>query len=193
MSYEDIQELPLANIVRVEIETEEETPKKYRLTDVASEAEVTAYISEGNEEELRVKNKIKAQNKTEDIVKGYDIRLVSATMIPEILALIDGGSLRYETVGEEPNTTEELRGYDAPVVGSSVERKPFTMKIYTEEKDADGSTVSYACFIYKHCKGSPVSYSMQDGQFFAPELTSKSRPKLGESPASIDFLNTLPA
>jgi len=91
MAYETVKEFPLANIVRVEIETEEETSKMYRLTDVASEAEITAFISEGEEQELRVKNTIKAQNKTEDIVKGYDIRLVSATMVPEILALVDGG------------------------------------------------------------------------------------------------------
>ena len=55
MAYETIKEFPLANIVRVEIETEEETPKMYRLTDVASEAEITAFISEGEEQELRVK------------------------------------------------------------------------------------------------------------------------------------------
>src|SRR5690554_2350067 len=96
MSYTEVKEFPLANIVRVEIETEEETPAQYRLTDVASEAEITAYVSEGEEKELRVKNVIKAQNKTEDIVMGYDIKLVSATMVPEILALVDGGALRYD-------------------------------------------------------------------------------------------------
>ena len=96
MAYTDVKEFPLANIVRVEIETEDETQKQYRLTDVASEAEITAYVSEGEEKELRVKNTIKAQNKTEDIVMGYDIKLVSATMVPEILALVDGGALTYD-------------------------------------------------------------------------------------------------
>src|SRR5690554_1318930 len=100
MAFEIVKEFPLANIVRVEIETEETTPKQYRLTDVASEAEVTAFVSAGTENELRRKNTIKAQNKTEDIVKGYDVRLVSATMIAEILALIDGGTLRH--TGTEP-------------------------------------------------------------------------------------------
>jgi len=88
MAYEKVKEFALANIVRVDIETEEETPKQYRLTDVATEAEITAFISEGQEQELRVKNTIKAQNNTEDIVKGYNIRLLSATMIAEILALV---------------------------------------------------------------------------------------------------------
>lgn len=188
MAYENVKEFPLANIVRVEIETEEETPKQYRLTDVASEATSTAFISEGQEQELRVKNVIKAQNKTEDIVKGYDTTLISATMVGEILALVDGGTLR--TSGEEPDI--KIVGYDAPVVGSVVNRTPFTAKIYTAIKDVDGEDIGYVCFNYQHCKGTPVNYSLVEGEFFAPELTFKSRPKLGESPVSIDFLDTLP-
>ena len=188
MAYESVKEFPLANIVRVEIETEEDTPKQYRLTDVASEATVTAFVSEGTENELRVKNTIKAQNKTEDIVKGYDITLISATMIPEILALVDGGTLTYDS--EDPTKVIQ---YDAPVVGSSVNRTPFTVKIYTAEKDVNGDDKSYVCFSYKHCTGSPVNYSLQDGEFFAPELTFSSRPKMGESPVSIEFLDELPA
>lgn len=181
MAYESVKEFPLANIVRVEIETEEEIPKRYRLTDVASEAEITAFISEGEEQELRVKNTIKAQNKTEDIVKGYDIRLVSATMVPEILALVDGGTW---------DATEKK--YSAPVVGEPVNRTPFTMNVYTEEKDVDGGTLSYVKFSYKHCKGTPVNYSLVDGQFFAPELVAESRPKLGESPVEFEILDELP-
>lgn len=181
-------EFPLANIVRVEIVTEEDVPKEYRLTDVATEADITAFVSPGQEQELRVKNVIKAQNNTEDIVKGYNTRLLSATFIAEILALIDGGTVRYDDV--EPT---KIVGYDAPPVGSTVERTPFTAKIYTAEKDADGSDKSYVCFNYLHCKGTPVNYSLVDGQFFAPELNFKSRPKKGERPVTIDFLDELPA
>lgn len=188
MAYTDVKEFPLANIVRVEIETEEETPKQYRLTDVASEAEITAYVSEGEEKELRVKNTIKAQNKTEDIVMGYDIKLVSATMVPEILALVDGGALRYDT-----EDSAKVVGYDAAPVGAPVERKLFTMHIYTEEKDTSGDSVSYVKFTYNHCKGTPVNYALQDNEFFSPELNAKSRPKKGESPVSVEFLDALPA
>ncbi len=189
MPYTEVQEFALANIVRVEVETEEAVPKQYRLTDVATDAEVTAYVSEGKKEELRVKNTIKAQNDMEDIVKGYDIKLISATMIAELLALVDGGTLRY--TGEEPN--QELAGYDAPVIGVPVKRTLFTLHVYTEEKDADGTTMSYVKFTYKHCKGKPVNYIQKDGSFFVPEFLAASRPKQGESPVSIDFLKELPA
>ena len=187
MAYENVKEFPLANIVKVEIETEEEVSKKYGLTDVASEASIEAFISEGEEAELRVKNIIKAQNKTEDIVKGYDITLTSATMVPEILALVDGGNLVYDDVDQT-----KVVSYEAPKVGQTVSRIQFTAKIYTAEKDVDGEDISYVCFEYKHCKGTPVNYNLVDGEFFAPELTFKSRPKLGESPVSITFLDSLP-
>lgn len=182
MAYTIPMEFPLANIARVEMETEETVPKQYRLTDVASEAEVVAYVSEGEEKPLRVKNTIKAQNNTEDIVMGYDVKLVAATMVPEILALVDGG------IWDETN-----KKYSAPPIGSPVERTLFTLNIYTEEKDADGSTKSYVKFIYKHCKGKPVNYSLQDGEFFVPELTATSRPKMGESPVEFEILEELPA
>lgn len=174
-------DFPLANIVRVDIETEETTPKKYTLTDVYSEAEATAYVSEGEEKELRVKNTIKAQNNTEDIVKGYDIRLLSVSLIPEILAIIDGG--------EWDNLNQE---YTAPAIGAPVERIPFTMHVYTEEKDTNGDTLNYVQFSFLHCKGQPVNYTWQDGEFFLPEMTAKSRPKRGENPVKFKILDELP-
>ena len=183
---EIIQEFAIANIARVEIVTEEETPRTFRLTDVASEAEAIAYLSEGQEQILRVKNTVKAQNNTEDIVMGYDIRLLSATMVPHILALIDGGDLTMDVA------EENVTGYVAPVIGSPVNRIRFTTNIFTEVKDADGSTISYVKFGYKNCSGKPVNYVLTDGEFFAPELNIKSRSKIGESPVELDFVKTLP-
>lgn len=184
---EIIKEFAIANIARVEIVTEEETPRTFRLTDVATDAEATAYLSEGSEQSLRVKNTIKAQNNTADIVMGYDLKLVSATMIAEVLALVDGGILTYDDVD-----TDKVTAYDAPVIGSPVERIPFTTKVYTEEKDGDGSILSYVCFNYRNCKGKPVNYILKDGEFFVPELNLKSRGKLGESPVKLSFMDTLP-
>lgn len=179
---EVIKEYALANIARVDFVTEEDVPKTYTLTEVATEAEVLAYISEGIEEELRVKNTIKAQNKTADIVMGYDITLSQATMIPEILALVDGGE--YDDVEKK---------YAAPAIGQAVERTKFTMNIYAEEKDGDGSNKGYVKFVYKNCEGKPLNYNLVEGEFFVPEMGAKSRPKLGESPVEFELLEELPA
>lgn len=177
-----VQEFALANIARVDITTEETTPKTYTLTDQASQANIEAYVSEGQQQVLRVRNVIKAQNNTEDIVLGYDITLTAVVMLPEVLALIDGGTW---------DDTEKK--YTAPAVGSPVERTPFTLKVYTEEKDTNSDTESYACFSFLHCKGRPANFNLQDGQFFTEELRSRSRPKSGESPIEITYMDTLPA
>lgn len=182
-----IEMLPIANIVRVEFVTEEDTPKTYRLTDVATDAEATVYLSEGERNPLRVKNRIHAQNNTEDIVLGYDLRFVNALMVPEVIALFDGGTLKFDDTDPD-----KVIGYDAPVMGEVVDRKPFTTHIYAEEKDCNGDTMRYIRFIYPHCKGKPVDYSYQDGEFFAPELEAMSTPKCGESPSSFEILDELP-
>jgi hypothetical protein len=177
-----VQEFALANIARVDIETEETTPKTFTLIDMASEANIEAYVSEGEEKELRVKNVIKALNKTEDIVMGYDVTLTSVTMQPEVLALVDGG------------TWDELtKKYTAPPIGSPVTRTPFSLKVYTEDKDTNGDTKGFVCFSFLHCKGQPVNYNLQDGEFFSEELRAKSRPKMGESPVEITHMEALPA
>src|SRR5699024_3653828 len=129
-----IKEFAIANIARVDFVTQEDEPKVYKLIDVASEAESIAYLSEGEQDVLRIKNTIKAQNNTEDIVLGYDNRFVNATLVPEILALVDGGELTY-------GADDEVEEYIAPELGSPVERQKFTTRVYTEEKDGDGSTV----------------------------------------------------
>jgi len=178
----EVQEFALANIARVDIVTEEETPNTFTLIDMASEANIEAYVSEGAENILRVKNTIKAMNKLEDITLGYDITLATVTMQPEALALVDGGTWN-----------EVTKKYSAPPVGSPVNRTPFTLKVYTEDKDVNGENKGYVCFSFLHCKGQPVNYAVQDGEFFSEELKAKSRPKKGESPVEFDYMKTLPA
>jgi len=182
----EVQEFALANITRVDLVTEkvnvEDTPKTFTLIDMASEANIEAYISEGAENILRVKNTIKALNKLEDITLGYDITLSAVTMQPEALALVDGGTW-----------DDTIQKYSAPPVGSPVNRTPFTLKVYTEDKDVNGDNKGYVCFNFLHCKGQPVNYAVRDGEFFTEELRAKSRPKAGESPVEFEYMETLPA
>lgn len=185
---QEIKEYAIANIAMVEIVTEEDVPKTYRLIDVAEDADAKAYLSQGKEETLRVGDVIKAQNNTEDIVMGYDLKLGSATMVAEILALVDGGTLVYDDL-----VSTQVKRYDAPAVGTKVKRTPFTTKVYTEEKGGDGDSESYICFEYKNCKGTPVDFTAKNGEFFSPELNIKSRSKLKQSPMSAIFLKELPA
>ena len=69
----------IVNIARVEILTDEDTPRLLCF-DTVSSAELEPFVSKGEETELRVKNTIIAQNFLEDIVKGYNITLKDAAL-----------------------------------------------------------------------------------------------------------------
>ena len=112
---------------------------------------------------------------------GYDTKLVSTTMIPEVYALIDGGTW-----------DAEKKSYEAPVIGEPIDKKLFTTYIYTEVKDANGETTGYVEFTYLHCKGTPISFTLADGEFYVPEMNIKSRPKMKESPVSWKIVDEMP-
>ena len=153
----------------------------------ADEAEVEPEVSEGEENILRVKNQILAINRTEDIVIGYNLTLKNNELILEMLQLVDGGEFKYDS-GE----STKVIGYIAPKPGVVVERKPFDLVLYSAEKDTGGDVVGYAKFTFKNTKGTPVKYSLKDGEFFVPEMELKSRPKPSQVPVEIDFVDKLP-
>ena len=180
---EKMMEIPLANVARVEIVTQEETARSF-VVGTGSEVTLEAFVSEGEEKELRKGNRLIAQLKTEDIVKGYDIRLKDLVMTPEVFALVDGGV---------SGGAAGAASYVGPVMGAVVERVPFTLTVYTEEKDGDGETVSYMKLSCRHCKGTPATIAIRDGEFCAPEYVIKSRPKRGEAPLTMEQVASLPA
>ena len=184
MSVKNIEERVLANIVRAEI-IDEESQTVYSFN-TASEASIKPYVSEGEEKIHRVKNTILATLRYEDILLGYEIKLVNNTFCPELLSLIDGGTVTYDD-------EEKFASYTSPVVEAkaSTTRKNLTVCLYTEELDCDGETMGYFKFTFRHAKGKPVEYTIKDGEFIVPELTLRSRAKTGESCVSVDSLKTL--
>ena len=176
-------QMAIANIERVDIITEETTPRVFSF-DTASDASAEAQISAGAENELRIKNQILAQNITEDIVKGYNVTFTDSTFAPEVFALIDGGT---STV-----SGDDFKSYTAPTAGEVVARVKSKMAVYASEKDYDGNSLSYVAFVFPHAKGSPASVTLKDGEFYSPSYTMKSRPSKGQSPLSVVSLPSLP-
>lgn len=170
--------LPIANIVLGQI-IDEITGKSY-VFDTANKAEAKPHLSKGKEDILRVKNRIIAQNETEDIVLGYELSLTDCTFKPEVFAIIDGGNIT------------STGGYQGAEIGVVCERHPFTLNLYSEEKDYDSSTIKYIKFTYKHCKGKPVEFKFEDGKFYIPSYKAKSKPKRKERPVYIEYVNVLP-
>src|SRR3712207_9428211 len=79
----------LVNIFKAVVKNED-TGEEFEF-DTASEAEIKPDLSKGKEDILRIKNRVQAINRTEDIVIGYEIKLKDNTFNPKILALIEGG------------------------------------------------------------------------------------------------------
>ncbi|WP_053071120.1 Ig-like domain-containing protein [Clostridium botulinum] len=169
--------LPIANIA-MGIITDEVTKKRY-VFDTAQKANAKPHVSAGKEDILRVKNRIVAQNATEDIVLGYEIDLEDCTFKPEVFAIVDGG-------------TVTKNGYEGAEIGVVCERHPYTLELFSEEKDYDSSILSYVRFEFKHCKGKPVEFKFEDGKFYVPSYKAKSKPKRHEKPIYIEYVDRLP-
>ncbi|MEY7998605.1 hypothetical protein AB8U03_00065 [Clostridium sp. Mt-5] len=171
------ESMPIANIALGEI-INEITGESF-IFDTAEKADIKPDLSKGKEDILRVKNRIIAINRTDDICIGYNIKLTDNTFSPEVMALVDGG-------------TATSSGYEGAEVGKAVNKVPYTLNLYTEEKDYDSSTIKYAKFSFRHNKGTPVEFKFEDGKFYVPEFESTSRPKKGEKPVYIEYVDTLP-
>ncbi len=175
---------PIVNIVRAEVVTCEEQPRVLSFGTVSS-AEPKPFVSEGEEKELRVGNCIVAQDRQEDIIKGYDITLKDCALSRELLEVIDGGSARAASA-------DCFAGYSAPVAGAVSERVRFTLSLYAEEKDYGGDSVAYFRFIYPNCVGTPCRLSFENGSFMTPEYVVRSRPNSGNSALTIQCMDNLP-
>ena len=112
----------IANVERVRVTTEETTPKTYMYRTMTS-FDAEPYVNEGEEVTQRVKNTIMGRIKTDDLLEGYDISCEDERLIPQVLALVDGGT--YD---------DEEQSYAAPAIGTEVVRTPFTLDLYTSDR-----------------------------------------------------------
>lgn len=173
----------IANVERIKIVTDETTARTF-VFKTSTSATFQASVSSGVEKEQRVKNAILGLIKTEDIVKGYDIDVEDQRLIMDVFALIDGGTVTTETDG--------WTKYEAPAAGSTVTRTPFTLSLYTSDRDSDGSANEYYEWKFFGCKGTPVSGGAKDDDFQTIKYSIKARPANGVSPMTLERADTLP-
>lgn len=175
----------IVNIVRAELVTDEQV-KRVLSFDTVGSAEPEPFISEGEESELRVRNTILAQDRLEDILKGYDIKLVDCAVSRELLELVDGGEATAAA------GAAAFAGYESPAAGTVSARTRFTLRLYTEEKDYSGEAVGYFRFSFPNCCGTPAKFSFENGSFTAPEYTVRSRPTTGGCALKLECMDRLP-
>lgn len=159
-------------------------PRVY-VVDTAETAELEAVVSEGEEELKRNDARILAIVRTPDLLYGYDLTLTDNTFDPEILALVEGGTVKKEV--------DAIVGYDSPMLSQgSANMKQFRMHIYVANYVGD-SIVNYVKITLNNCTGSAPNMSLGK-EFYAPEFTIKAREatRAGLPVRSINYVEELP-
>lgn len=182
-----INQLPLTDVVMCEIVTRDADPVTYRFK-TADEVETEEVISEGEEQTLKIKGVVYANKPAEDITLGYDLTLKDNVFCPEVLEIMQGGTLVYDST--DPT---KFKSYSAPPVGVTTSKKKFDTNFYSEIVTNDGPTGDYAKITFPNGKGGSVPIVLKDGEYYSNEYIIKSRPAKGESPYTIEIVDVLPA
>jgi len=134
---------------------------------------------------LMIKGKLKAQKKEESTITGHQLTLTDNVFNPELVKILQGGTITYDESGN-------LTGYTPPVVGSDDKGEVFTLNAYSAQYNAAGQIVNYEKIAYPNCTGVPVAFGAEDGVFRAPEYTINSAPDNGQAPYAITYVDALP-
>ena len=146
---------------------------------------------------LVVKGALLAQKPAETTITGNTLVLTDNVFIPELVKILQGGTIKYWTTVDKTTEGDEDKGfgvarYTPPVAGSREKGEVFVSKAYSAIYNAAGVVTGYECISYPNCQGIPVSFSSEDGVFRAPEYTINSAPDKGQAPYEITYLKELP-
>lgn len=189
-----VTEIPTIDVVLVVIELADGT--SYAL-DTASKIGVEPQIEEEDAVKLIVKGKLKAQKPPVATITGNTITLTDNVFSPEIVKVLQGGTIKYwstadKTTETEDETTFGISSYEPPVVGSGEKGQIFKLRAYSAQYDPAGLITQYEEIIYPNCQGSPIAFGSEDGTFRAPEYKINSAPKKTEAPYKINYVPELP-
>lgn len=172
-------------LVTVKPETEDGTADELVL-DTSNQVQTTISTETTEKVTLIVKGRLIAQKPEEVTVTGNTIVLTDNVFNPELVKILQGGTIEYELDG----TT--FKKYTPPVSGDKTEKVPFTLKAYSAIYGADALIHGYECISYPHCQGVPIAFGSQDGVFRVQEYTINSAPSTGEAPYIIERVEELP-
>lgn len=136
---------------------------------------------------LIVNGRLIAQKHQQVTVTGNKITLTDNVFTPEIVKMLQGGTIKYDSVD-----VTKIIGYTPPQVGDTAEILPFELQAYSARYDAAGLIIGYEKISYPNCKGEPVALNSENDVFRAPEYTINSAPQSGQAPYDIDYVDALP-
>lgn len=130
---------------------------------------------------LIIKGSLIAQKPEESTITGNQITLTDNVFNPELVLMLQGGSI---TKDEEGNIT----GYTPPVAGSPDKGEIFPLNAYSAIYNAAGIVTGYEKITYPNCQGMPINLSSEDNVFRVNEYVINSMPNTGEPPYTITYI-----
>lgn len=165
--------------------------------DTANQVEVEVQTEEEEAVRLVVKGRLRAQKPAEVTITGHQITLHDNVFIPELVKVLQGGTIYYYTDATHTDITTEqtdygFAKYTPPLAGSNDKGEIFALNTYSAIYNAAGVITGYEKTHYPNCQGVPVAFNSEDGTFRAPEYTINSAPNTGEAPYEMSTVSSLP-
>lgn len=188
----EIPTIDVALVTIVDPDTEDEIA-----LDTASRIQVNVQSETQDAVKLIVKGRLIAQKREKVTITGNTIVLTDNVFNPEMVKILQGGTIKYWTT-EEKNTEGDtdtgngVASYTPPLAGEEDKTKAFTMNAYSAIYNAAGLITGYEKIAYPNCKGTPIALNSEDDVFRAPEYTINSAPDIGEAPYVINYVSALP-
>ncbi len=158
--------------------------KRYSFS-TATKANAKVLIEAGKKSELIIKGVLKAQKKFDSTIKGVDVEFQDNMFLPEVVALLQGGTVIKDEDGN-------FLSYTPVVAGEAPNLDSFSVDIYTEETDTSGEILRYVRLSLPNGKGEPVELGFEDDKFFSVKYVIKTSPPSGLPPYVIETVDQLP-
>ena len=184
MAKVDLNSMALSDVSMIRLVTKDGKNSEYIFTS-GTDFEAEEVMQEGEEKPLIIKGVLRANKPAKDILLGHDIKLIDNLFTPEVLCLLQGGTIQTGTDGK-------FRKYLPPIVGEDVVKVKFDMEIYSAIIENDGETGEYLKTVYYNCVGQNKPLSFKDDEYFVAEYGIQSRPASGERPYDFEVVTGLP-
>ena len=194
-TYKRGNEIPTIDVALVTMEVSGQE------NEIALDTASTIGVSPTSETEdavqLIVKGRLIAQKPSNTTVTGNTITLTDNVFNPEMVKILQGGTIKYWSDADHTSETDTDAGfgvasYKPPVAGSAEKGTVFKLHAYSSIYNAAGIITGYEKISYPNCQGTPVFLNTEDGAFRAPEYTINSAPTEDEAPYEITYVDKLP-
>lgn len=193
MSAQRGHEIPTIDVALVTIKQANGTNAKEVGLNTATKIAVSPQIETNDAIKLIVKSRLIAQKPVQNILTGNAITLTDNVFIPEVVQMLQGGTVKYWQEASKTTEGDTDKGYGVssytpPNSGSGLKGDILILTAYSAIYNAAGIITGYEKIEYPNCQGVPVALSSEDDVFRVSEYTINSAPEEDEPPYKITYI-----